>query len=373
MTSTLRSAVNKFLSRELGLRCKDEPFEEVILKINSSQTIDYTKTMLDILFNKDMPRHEVKRFLAAYMIIGNSKEIFNKYEKTEEELEKLSNQLIQHLEQIMKDVLQEEAILLSQLTQTLVEYEQKFNQRNEEDRKIWQQTMAYSRHEMQETKKALKKKVQDAGCEMNEKDELDCQIIDQSIAQIDEAAHKIFGEDISAITDFDPEKDLLMFEEEMQAVMEQAFWNKFTDELTQEDYTTLVVLLTEVQERLCGLTPNRPDIQKTTRDTIDVDFIKQKLEHDAFRDEDFVNLVLYILDRIRQLESPSENAKTDEIQADILSCLDGQTSYATILPMVFRHICHKLDKIEADIRAFIQDSSAVEMLGQIVDNMQNKN
>jgi hypothetical protein len=85
------------------------------------------------------------------------------------------------------------------------------------------------------------------------------------------------------------------------------FWNLLTAELIDSKYDMYFTLLEEIKNDLLILTPaSRVEFNEF----IDIEFIKQKVQHHVMNNGDFIALYTYIVDKIIELQSPIKNDYT---------------------------------------------------------------
>ena len=145
-------------------------------------------------------------------------------------------------------------------------------------------------------------------------------------------------------------------EKSMLEIAKKAYWDRFAMELEGDkpDRSMLYKLLDEVRERLNAFTPNRKDLIGENNDAINIELLKNTIEHKAFNELDFMKLVSFIIDRLLMFETPAENNNTKAWRDGLMGSFAGKTTqYSVLLPELLRGVCERLDKIEHDYLRYI--------------------
>jgi len=89
--------------------------------------------------------------------------------------------------------------------------------------------------------------------------------------------------------------------EELLKTYTQAFWDLLTEEYKEKKYDKIFVVLEHLVQLLITIKPNN---ESEIKDNIDVDFIKQQLNHDAFSTEQMYGLCQYIMTTCHDCQAP---------------------------------------------------------------------
>lgn len=130
-------------------------------------------------------------------------------------------------------------------------------------------------------------------------------------------------------------------------IAERAYWNVYDEELKVNDHKRTIELLNEIKIRLKQLIPSREDLHQNLDDSIDIDLIKQMIEHNAFNNQDIKKLALYIGHFIRNLEAIEDDVDTD---AWIKTIEEDKCTLVDLFKTAFR----KIEKVESDRERFRQ-------------------
>lgn len=161
------------------------------------------------------------------------------------------------------------------------------------------------------------------------------------------------------------EKQQEAIHQQIRDNFELAFVNLIQKGIEEKDFTHLLKLIEEIRSRLKALTPH--ESQKAFRDaldtSIDLELLKQELENDAFGPREFAQLITAIAERIKLCQPPSEDEDTNKLIAEIYKEAREHQKYSVIVPMAIMRFNKKIDKIEASIKAFLENPQQVIMKG----------
>lgn len=132
-----------------------------------------------------------------------------------------------------------------------------------------------------------------------------------------------------------------------EKIVRQAYWDIILNEISQKKYDTLLSLIQELKTLTISLIPNRTDLHKNVFDEyIDISFIKQKFEYNVFGQDDFIGLVTFWLEWIKQLGQPINDVYIEDLKAKIIS-LTREKGYLYVLPFAYDSLHTEICKINA--------------------------
>src|SRR5205823_6183231 len=120
------------------------------------------------------------------------------------------------------------------------------------------------------------------------------------------------------------EENLTGFEymgDPIEITAKSAYWDHFADCLKKEAMASLAKdvkdegklkkdkqevvysALSEFKKKMKSLVPHRQDLGKYYDEYIDVDFIKQLMEHQLFKNEDLNGLIKFTFEQLKELDS----------------------------------------------------------------------
>lgn len=141
------------------------------------------------------------------------------------------------------------------------------------------------------------------------------------------------------------------------------FWDDvFEDILLDNNYDILIDILQELHDFTLNLVPSRKDLHVEFSEIVDIDFIKQKLEHKVFSHEDFNNLFSYWIDWVKKLGSEENEEIMDELKEEIVE-LSNKHGYEYVLPYAYFELyneIHNIDKEVTKLRKLLKEQKNSE-------------
>lgn len=125
------------------------------------------------------------------------------------------------------------------------------------------------------------------------------------------------------------------------------------EQLRQNNYSVLREILLDIQQRLCQLTPNRPDLQDNIYEFLDVDFILQMVQNNAFNAQDAQALITFVISRIKALQSPAYDTETLQWEQDTMIRVCEEPP-STFFPTFLLDVQAKLQRIKEEADHFFK-------------------
>lgn len=135
------------------------------------------------------------------------------------------------------------------------------------------------------------------------------------------------------------------FKKQVKGIMRKAYWDIFEQDLKNNNYLLVPILLADLKNMLKKVIPNRNDIHKEIDDKIDVGYIKQLISNSVFSMENCYDLMLYVKNLIKDFEAPEDDKDTDDWWNKIKEKMEG-TKYYQFLPLFFKIAFLKIEKIQ---------------------------
>lgn len=368
----------KSLRIKMGRTPSSQDFMNFVSRINNRSAVQITHNFLNELqrFKKnglieDLTNtvKDVKTFLSAFMIIDNKEDIFSVQGDKEEILFNLAKNMIISFEELCSfihketnDVLEESVDLhncLDKFHNNYKLYIAAFNSWKSGDLSRLLVVLRHSYYELQLTKEVILKKADEEKRELREDEILWKEEINKQCQSIKNKIIKLGGEEAFTEMDLHTPSQInldqivreVMESDEGKEAMTRDYWKQFSDQLCEKNFSRLYELLEEIVTRFCAIIPNRTDIHNQIRENIDVEFIKQQIDHSVFEPSQFKNLVSYIIDKVKQFGPPVEDDSLDKWKKDYFEGMNEETTYAEVLPKFFNEVLRRLDKIEEAISA----------------------
>ena len=144
---------------------------------------------------------------------------------------------------------------------------------------------------------------------------------------------------------------------QIKATVHAAFWDSLHEDLATEPpkYDKLISLLVELRDTFCNLVPNRSDIHAEIHENIDVDLIKNMVEHDAFDDESLQKLAVYIISLVKKFQPPVMDEGVQNWEQGMMEQFNSKFEYSDFLVMFFKSVFNMLDEIVISAKQFMND------------------
>jgi hypothetical protein len=155
--------------------------------------------------------------------------------------------------------------------------------------------------------------------------------------------------------------EVLDLDKIIQEAGAEQYWKNFEHELssTPPQFHRVILLLSEIRERLLKLVPNSTELQQRIQESIDVDFIQELITRNAFDGMMFVQVFENIWSTIRSMQAEADDEKwmvwKDETFAALVN--EEEATWAKILPNIFNKFLIQLDRIEEQVEIFKQLSA----------------
>ena len=124
-----------------------------------------------------------------------------------------------------------------------------------------------------------------------------------------------------------------------------AYWDAFTEKYNNKDYSMLYELLNYIRDLYCTLAPSRTD---SIKEIIDVQFIKDRIDHNAYNLEELKSLTDALFDIIKSLQAPYRDTELQEY----LRTLHTENLY---FPDILKKVIYFSELIVIDIKNLKKD------------------
>ena len=174
--------------------------------------------------------------------------------------------------------------------------------------------------------------------------------------KIKETVLKIGGrEAMDIFTKYTPvminDSEIDSLKDQLEKTYKKAYWDKLEQDLNNQNYDSIILILEEIRSRIALLVPNR----------IDIHLIKQMLDNNAIDNKFIYGLVNYIIENLKQLEAPIQNEKTEEWRQETLKELENVENINKFFPMFFQKVYDKIEVIENEVK-LIKESKLYEKI-----------
>lgn len=153
------------------------------------------------------------------------------------------------------------------------------------------------------------------------------------------------------------ESSKLENDNEYDSFRKNIFLDNLERDLTgiEKKYNGIVYLLDIIRIKLCNISPVSKKyeyMKDRINEILDIKFIKQKIDNNVFDKSELVNLLSFVVEKIREYQDEMEDKVLDKWVEDIMknkvSVMDN-SNINKILPQIMGELMDKLEKIEEKV------------------------
>lgn len=153
--------------------------------------------------------------------------------------------------------------------------------------------------------------------------------------------------------------------EKIRQTFENAFIETIKKAIQNKNVVYIVQLLEEINKRLNNLVPSRKDLHESLEKEVDLELIRQELEHDAFGATEFYQVMNAYLCRIEMFQATADKDQLDIVRTK-LETLDGTMSWADIVAPFFLDINKLIDIIDQRKKDALSNPEIIKFLTEIL-------
>tara|TARA_Y100000739_G_scaffold229698_1_gene245544 strand:- start:2910 stop:3956 length:1047 start_codon:yes stop_codon:yes gene_type:complete len=123
----------------------------------------------------------------------------------------------------------------------------------------------------------------------------------------------------------------------------------------EKKYNGIVYLLDIIRIKLCNISPVSKKyeyMKERINDILDISFIKQKIDNNVFDKSELINILSFVVEKIKEYQDEMEDKILDKWVDDIMknkvSVMDD-SNINKILPQIMGEVMDKLEKIEEKV------------------------
>jgi hypothetical protein len=118
------------------------------------------------------------------------------------------------------------------------------------------------------------------------------------------------------------------------------------------DYEWIVRLFEEIKDRLVFFLKKDSTFRNEIEEKLDTQLFDQMIRNNAFNGTDFYNLINYVFELCITLGSPARDQETTNYKNEVISLMQNNGTFATIVPLFIKnaHLC--IDNIYNDFQSF---------------------
>lgn len=142
--------------------------------------------------------------------------------------------------------------------------------------------------------------------------------------------------------------------EQLTELYKEAYYEVLYEHITREnpDYDLLIEILEDVKHRISNILRRGSQLYNEIDQSIDIQFIKQMLENQAFSIQDFKQLIVYIFDKCKQLCSPARDKYTDDKLQEILEKIHNNDKFADIALLFIKNVNDCIEYLYFDLHKY---------------------
>ena len=330
----------KYKEFHLKLIIKND-FDNIVSQLSDKDFLKESKSFL----NSISCNIKTKNFNCIYMINQYPNNVLGDIEISENDLIKKKSENICNL---ITNYLENENISLkNELKKEIIEYDKLFNNWKKKDNELMIKELTQIFWELEYDLKEFNRI-------NNNLDEKDQEFYKKKIRDEQENIlnniKNFGGED--GIKYLESSKPMIVGEQVYNQIEEnfkKAYWNKLKDDIKDTGFINIIPVLGEIKEYLLNLT--RSDKEKSIiEEKIDLDLIKQMIVNNAFTEKSIKELCIYIILKLKNLGSPSNDKKMEEWIINIEKIDFTLDELPEILSDFFQKVFNQIFKIMDDIK-----------------------
>jgi hypothetical protein len=135
-----------------------------------------------------------------------------------------------------------------------------------------------------------------------------------------------------------------------ETTLHNCFWNMVTEKMQKNEYDIILNLFNDVKKEISYITTS-PNITNELNIIIDIEYIKQMLEHSCFNLPDIINISNNTINIIKKLASVNHAKIIDEKWKIIINDINTQNiiTFHEIGKIIFKFILTEINQIKKDI------------------------
>jgi len=303
----------------------DKSYEELMKFLQSQDLIHHMKNKLKD-YNVQI---STKKFLSFFMIYFHHKEILDNNEEICQEFLKQIKRCIRVYDSLVSNY---KPFKLHIFRFTVTETEKWFDIWKKQDKYKILLQMIHMYHYLKDQKTN----------DMSWNDEIDKQmnLLETKIVNFDTMGKELLNNPPRIQINTESQQNIIK-------VIYKAYWDKFEKSIEKKEWNQLLGFIDEIKKMLKNLIPNRTDLHPSIDFKLDTSIIKTMLDNNMLSNEYIFELMLFIINYVREFQSPSDDQDTEEWW----NHLQLQTSLNVLLRDFFMVVFAKLEKITIVSRA----------------------
>ena len=346
--------VNISNAKDIGF----EQFTEIIKNENMINKYYIFFKEMENMLNEDnfIKPHHANIFLSSYVICCFPKIVLINIPLSSKDLElkKLSLILIKNYEEIIKNEifdLNNLLIFYKQFTNYITFFIEWKNQ--DYIKQILPFVNSY--HQLEETKKLVEKEKMNTNANIANIEYFISKIIEQQKKLINHVQNIAGVKGLEFLHIYKPPNITVdeKIYKEIEKTVKRAYWDKFQEDLSKNDYKLIPMLLYDVKQKIFKLIPSRHDLHLKINEEIDIHLIEQMINNDAMTGDSVYNITKVLCNYIEMFQAPVDDKNFKEWMDNFNNLfMKPDVTYSELLPTFFKSIFTRLEKMEQQIMDF---------------------
>ena len=315
---------------------KPREFEEFIKFTNESIIINKVSIYLKYISENISNSLSFKNYITLYIIT-----LYPNVFECNEELKSLANNILKEFTELNKIILSNNTYNFSILNNLLNDYNS-----------LLDTQINHNKNKLIDTYCTLYINLENLGNNMLYDDKID----EINISKNDylNLLIEIVHNKDTALDLINSKKKVILSTNNIYDKIHNHFFDNIKTELLKSPPNTkcIIDILIEIRDILLNFTIKSSKLIDEIKNGIDIDFIKQMIDNNAFTYNEFLNIFNFIINTIKQLHSPIHDDELDEWRNNIILDIKETDNYLLLLPDIFSYIYSKLAEIKYEIRNF---------------------
>ena len=171
-----------------------------------------------------------------------------------------------------------------------------------------------SYHQLEETKKLVEKEKMNTNANMANIEYFISKIIEQQKKLINHVQNIAGIKGLEFLHIYKPPNITVdeKIYKEIEKTVKRAYWDKFQEDLSKNDYKLIPMLLYDVKQRIFKLIPSRHDLHLKINEEIDIHLIEQMINNDAMTGDSVYNITKVLCNYIEMFQAPVDDKNFKE-------------------------------------------------------------
>lgn len=107
----------------------------------------------------------------------------------------------------------------------------------------------------------------------------------------------------------------------MQFNIKEIFWDSLEEEIEEEKYCKLEEAINDLKQKIKNCVPNKKEVHLELDEVLDANYIISQIQDKVFNKNRFSHLVWYVIGKLEEYQSESQDETTEELKLELESLL----------------------------------------------------